>query len=76
MKITKEKLFLQEMEKIFSSFSGGRSSVDIQRAKYFTESFKTTEGESLSLRWAKALYHIYENKFLLIFFSKTKGNFL
>ena len=56
----------QRIEKIFSSFSGGRSSVDIQRAKYFTESFKTTEGESLPLRWAKALYHIAENIEIII----------
>lgn len=49
------------IEKIFSGFANSRSSVDIQRAKYFTESFKQTEGETLVLRWAKALYHIAEN---------------
>ena len=32
--------------------------MDISRAKLFTESFKTTEGENLSLRWAKALFHV------------------
>lgn len=35
--------------------------LDISRAKLFTESFKTTEGENLSIRWAKALLHIAEN---------------
>ena len=35
--------------------------MDISRAKLFTESFQTTEGENLSLRWAKALLHIAQN---------------
>ena len=35
--------------------------VDIERARYFTESMKQTEGELLVLRWAKALKHIGEN---------------
>lgn len=46
------------IEKIFESFQYSKSSVDIQRARYFTESFKQTEGQALSLRWAKALYNI------------------
>ncbi|WP_407396803.1 pyruvate formate lyase family protein, partial [Anaerovibrio sp.] len=49
------------VQRIFDSFQGARSSVDVQRARYFTESFKTTEGQSLVLRWAKALYHVAEN---------------
>lgn len=49
------------IERIFESFRNSASVVDIQRAKYFTESFKETEGQNLSLRWAKALYHIAEN---------------
>lgn len=47
-------------QKIYDSFQNSKSVVDVQRAKYFTESFKETEGEALSLRWAKALYHIAE----------------
>ena len=35
--------------------------VALERAVYFTESFKTTEGQPLVLRWAKALKHIAEN---------------
>lgn len=35
--------------------------MDISRAKLFTESFQTTEGENLSLRWAKARLHIAQN---------------
>ena len=47
-------------EKIYSQFRNAKSVVDVQRARYFTESFKETEGEALVLRWAKALYHIAE----------------
>ena len=47
-------------ERIYSSFRDAKSTVDIQRARLFTESFRETEGEALSLRWAKALYHIAE----------------
>lgn len=35
--------------------------LDINRARLFTESMKTTEGMDLSIRWAKALMHIAEN---------------
>lgn len=48
------------IERIFDSFRDSVSIVDVQRARYFTESFKQTEGQNLSLRWAKALYHIAE----------------
>ena len=33
----------------------------MERAKYFTESFRQTEGEPLILRWSKALKHIAEH---------------
>ena len=32
--------------------------VDIERARYFTESMKQTEGQHLTLRWAKALMNV------------------
>ena len=32
--------------------------IDAERAKYFTESMAQTEGEHLTLRWAKALMNI------------------
>lgn len=48
------------IQRIFDSFQDSKSVVDLQRARYFTESFKQTEGQALSLRWAKALYHIAE----------------
>ncbi len=54
------------IERIFESFDGTKSSVDVQRARYFTESFKQTEGQALSLRWAKALYHIAEKIDIII----------
>lgn len=45
-------------KRIYDSFQNTKSVVDVQRARYFTESFKETEGQALSLRWAKALYTI------------------
>ena len=47
--------------RILRSFQGQRPKIDIERAKYFTESMKQTEGQLLILRWAKALKHIAEN---------------
>lgn len=46
--------------RILNSFQGDKPKIDIERGKYFTESFKTTEGEPLVLRWAKALYNYAE----------------
>ena len=34
--------------------------VEVERAKYFTESMRQTEGELLTLRWAKALKNVAE----------------
>jgi len=51
----------ERIGKIFNTFSESKSKVDIQRARYFTQSFKTTEGKPLILRWAKALYHVAQN---------------
>ncbi|MBR1384938.1 MAG: glycyl radical protein [Ruminococcus sp.] len=47
--------------RILESFQGSRPVIDIERGKYFTESFKQTEGQPLVLRWAKALYSYAEN---------------
>lgn len=35
--------------------------IDIERARYFTESFKETEGEPINVRFAKALLHTAQN---------------
>ena len=43
--------------RLLAGFQGSRPVIDIERGKYFTESFKQTEGQPLVLRWAKALYH-------------------
>ncbi|MCD8147680.1 MAG: glycyl radical protein [Clostridiales bacterium] len=45
---------------ILETFAGTRPSIDIERGKYFTESFRETEGQPLILRWAKALYRYAE----------------
>ena len=46
---------------ILESFQGMTPYIDIERARYFTESMKRTEGQLLTLRWAKALKHVAEN---------------
>src|SRR5512134_1441968 len=45
----------------------GPPRVALERAVYFTESFKATEGQPLVWRWAKALQHIAENISVTIF---------
>ncbi len=49
------------LERIYYGFCDEKSVVDVQRARFFTESFRETEGQPLTLRWAKALYHIAEH---------------
>lgn len=51
---------------LLAGFQGKRPRIDVERAQLFTESFKNTEGEPLTLRWAKALYHIAENSTVYI----------
>src|SRR5512136_1644458 len=47
--------------------ASGPPRVALERAVYFTESFRTTEGQPLVWRWAKALKHIAENISVAIF---------
>ncbi len=47
--------------------SYGPPRVALERAVYFTESFKTTEGQPLVWRWAKALKNIAEKMSVAIF---------
>lgn len=47
--------------KMLERFDGQKPRIDVERALYFTQSMKETEGEPLVLRWAKALKHIAEN---------------
>lgn len=46
---------------ILQSVKNVRPRIDVERAKYFTESFRQTEGEPLILRWSKAMKYIVEN---------------
>ncbi|TWH51882.1 pyruvate formate lyase family protein [Sporomusa sp. KB1] len=46
---------------ILEGFKNLRPVIDVERARYFTESFRQTEGEPLILRWAKAMKHIAEH---------------
>ena len=55
------------IQRLYDSFQGAKSRVDVQRARFFTESFKETEGQSLVLRWAKALYHVAEKIDVVIY---------
>ncbi len=47
--------------KILKSIQKLRPIIDVERARYFTESMKETEGQMLILRWAKAMHHIAQN---------------
>src|SRR5512135_916787 len=47
--------------------ASGPPRVALERAVYFTESFKATEGQPLVWRWAKALQRIAENISVAIF---------
>jgi pyruvate formate-lyase/glycerol dehydratase family glycyl radical enzyme len=51
----------ERIYRILDAFKPDRPVIDMERARYFTESFKKTEGQPLVLRWAKALKHIAEN---------------
>ena len=51
----------ERVYKILNSFKNKKPVIDVERAKYFTESFKQTEGQPIVLRWAKALKNIAEN---------------
>jgi len=51
----------QRVFDILETFDNAKPIIDIERAKYFTESMKETEGEMLVLRWAKAMQRIAEN---------------
>ncbi|PKU24013.1 glycyl radical enzyme [Telmatospirillum siberiense] len=60
----KEDRFRQSHSRAFTildEFEASRPSIDVERALYFTQSFKETEGQPLVLRWAKALQHIAAN---------------
>ena len=47
--------------KLYERLDNAGNYVNIERARYFTESFKTTEGEAINVRFAKALLHTAKN---------------
>lgn len=49
------------VKRLYERLQSEGTYIDIRRARYFTESFKKTEGEDLSIRFAKALLHIAKN---------------
>ena len=51
---------------LIENVRGVKPQIDIERALYFTESFKETEGQPLILRWAKALYKYAEKSTVVI----------
>lgn len=56
----------ERIYRILDSFSGTTPKIDVERGKYFTESMKETEGELLTLRWAKALMNIAQKMSITI----------
>lgn len=60
----KEDRFRKTHSRVFTlleRFDGQKPRIDIERALYFTQSMRQTEGQPLVLRWAKALMHIARN---------------
>lgn len=51
----------ERIHRLYKKLQNSSNYVDIERAKYFTESFKETEGETLNVRFAKALLHTAQN---------------
>ena len=49
------------IQKILKSFRLRKPRMAIERALLFTESYRTTDGQPVVLRWAKAIRHIMEN---------------
>jgi hypothetical protein len=45
----------ERVYRVLDSFRSARPVIGMERARYFTESFRQTEGQPLVLRWAKAL---------------------
>ena len=49
------------VSRLLERVRAARPCIDTERGKYFTESFRQTEGQPLILRWAKALYLYAQN---------------
>lgn len=51
----------ERIHRLYEKLQNSTNYVDIDRARYFTESFKKTEGEPINVRFAKALLHTAQN---------------
>lgn len=60
-KVDKFRASHERVFRMLERFDGQKPQIDIERALYFTQSMKETDGQPLVLRWAKALYHVAEN---------------
>ena len=54
------------IERLLARVSAAKPHIDVERAKYFTESMRETEGQALILRWAKAMHHVAEQITLVL----------
>ncbi|MDR2421965.1 MAG: glycyl radical protein, partial [Deltaproteobacteria bacterium] len=51
----------ERVKRLVDRLKGAKPVIDVERALYFTQSMEKTEGEHLSLRWAKALHNVAAN---------------
>ena len=51
----------QRVKRLYEKLQNEKNCVSIERAVYFTESFRNTEGEAINVRFAKALRHTAEH---------------
>lgn len=51
----------ERIYKIIDRYQGIKPKIDIERARYFTQSMEQTEGKLLMLRWAMAMKHVAEH---------------
>ena len=54
------------IDRLLARVSAAKPHIDVERAKYFTESMRETEGQALILRWAKAMHHVAERITLVL----------
>ncbi|MBQ7506077.1 MAG: glycyl radical protein [Lachnospiraceae bacterium] len=62
----KENQNSKRVQKLHDRLNEAQNYVNIERARYFTESFQKTEGEAINVRFARALLHTVRNMSLHI----------
>ena len=65
-KVSKEIRGSERIKRLYNRLNSAENYVDIQRARYFTESFKQTGDDAINVRFAKALLHTVKNMKLYI----------